>query len=242
MKKTRSYSCKDVEMLMASKTIAGSFKANISELSPVRTDWTEQYATELTARIDTAIDTHLGVDARKELRNATASLIAMLGPARRDLSFIKTQIDEDFRREPARRDEILRTLGFANHLKAVQAGNQEALIQLLYQFKTNLTQPLRLDIEAKGVNPALINRIVGFADTVSQANVVQESYKSTTKEISQEVIDTFVNIYTEIIGICKIASAYYRYEPLKREQFTFAKVVANLVGGTRSAISPTPQP
>ncbi|NJK95310.1 MAG: hypothetical protein HC905_10690 [Bacteroidales bacterium] len=47
----RNYSCKDVNMLMASKTIAESFKTNISELSTTRTDWTEQYATDLILKI-----------------------------------------------------------------------------------------------------------------------------------------------------------------------------------------------
>ena len=47
MSKNRNYNCKDVDMLMTSKTIAESFKANLSGLSAVRTDWTEQYANDL---------------------------------------------------------------------------------------------------------------------------------------------------------------------------------------------------
>jgi len=240
MAKNRNYSCKDVDMLMASKTIAESFKTNISELSTTRTDWTEQYATGLITRIDNAIETHLGIDAKKDLRNSTATLASIQVPAKRDVSYFKTQIEEDFKKETSKRDEILKTLGFAKHLRGVQKGNQESLIQLLYQFKTNLTDTLRQEITAKGMNVALIDNIIGYADTFKQANVTQETFKGSTKEITQEVTDVFNTIYDEIIGICKKASNYYQYESLKKEQFTFAKALSNLgaaakVAGTETA-------
>lgn len=228
MTKNRSYNCKDVEMLMASKTIAESFKTNISELSTTRTDWTEQYANDLGNKIDDAIESYLGIDAKKSLRDATSSLIAIQVPAKRDVSFFKTQIDDDFKKETAQRDEILKTLGFTKHLRDVQKDNQEALIQLLYQFKTNMTETLRQEITAKGINPSLLDNIIGYADNFKQANVSQEALKGASKEITKELADAFELIYDEIIGICKKASSYYQYEPLKKEQFTFAKVLSNL--------------
>ncbi|MBN2612765.1 MAG: hypothetical protein JXB00_14510 [Bacteroidales bacterium] len=53
-------------------------------------------------RIDQAIETHLGIDAKKELRDATAALASIQAPARRDVSFLKTQIDEDFKKETSK--------------------------------------------------------------------------------------------------------------------------------------------
>jgi len=228
MSKNRNYNYKDVDMLMASKTIAESFKTNLSELSATRTDWTEQYAIELISRIDDAIENNLGVDAKKYLRNATTILTSIQVPAKRDVSYFKTQIDDDFKKESSKRNEILKTLGFAKHLRGVQNSNQEALIQLLYTFKTNLTDTLRQEITAKGMNTALIDKVIGYADTFKQANITQESFKESTKEITKEVSDSFNAIYDEIIGICKKASNYYQYEPLKKEQFTFSKAIDNL--------------
>ncbi|MBN1926297.1 MAG: hypothetical protein JW798_10705 [Prolixibacteraceae bacterium] len=235
MAKNRNYSCKDVDMLMASKTIAESFKTNISELSTTRTDWTEQYANDLITQIDNAIETHLGIDVKKDLRNATTTLASIQVPAKRDVSYFKTQIDEDFKKETTKRDEILKTLGFAKHLRGVQKGNQESLIQLLYQFKTNMSETLRQEIIAKGLNATLIDNIIGYADTFKQANVTQETFKGSTKEITQEVTDVFNAIYDKIIGICKKASNYYQYEPLKKEQFTFAKALSNLGAAAKVA-------
>jgi flagellar biosynthesis regulator FlaF len=108
MAKNRNYSYKDVDMLMAAKTIAESFKVNISELSTTRTVWTEQYADDLIARIDSAMENHLGIDIKKLLRDATASLVAIQIPAKRDLSYFKTQIDDDFKKDSSKKKEILK--------------------------------------------------------------------------------------------------------------------------------------
>ena len=241
MAKNRNYNCKDVDMLMASKTIAETFKTNISELATTRTDWTEQYATDLILRIDNAIHTHLGIDVKKDLRSATTALVSLQFPARRDISYFKTQIDDDFKKNAPRRDEILKSLGFTKYLRGVQSGNQESLIQFLYTFKTNINPALRDEITAKGLNPMLIDNITAYADTFAQANVAQESEKGSTKEISQEVANIFNAIYDEIIGICKKASNYYRYEPVKKEQFTFAKALSNLGTPAKAQVKEVPK-
>jgi len=80
-----------------------------------------------------------------------------------------------------------------------------------------MTDLLRKEIAAKGMNVSLIDNIIGYADTFKKANVTQETFKESTKEISKEVSDSFNAIYDEIIGICKKASNYFHYEPLKIE-------------------------
>ena len=74
MAKNRNYSYSDVNMIMAAKIIAANFKANLPELSTLRTNWTNEYASDLAGRINHAIENYLGFDAKKELRNATLNL------------------------------------------------------------------------------------------------------------------------------------------------------------------------
>lgn len=228
MAKNRNYSFSDVDMLMGSKTVAENFIANLSELSAVRTDWTESFASNLLTKIDNTIEKYLGIDPKKALRNATSNLGTIQVSAKRDISFLKTQIDDDFKKEKSKRDEILKTLGFTKHLRSVQKGNQESLILLLYSVKNNMTDNLRGEITAKGINGSLIDNIIGYADAFQKANITQETFKESTKEITKEVCDIFNEIYDEIIGICKKASVYYQFESLKKEQFTFSKVIDNL--------------
>lgn len=238
MAKNRNYSYGDVDMLTGSRVVAVNFKSNITELSTVRSNWTEEYANDLVSRIDQTVETHLGIDAKKDLRDATSGLSSIQVAAKRDLSFFITQIDDDFKAEPATRDEILNTLGFSKHLRNVQTGNQEALVQLLYAFKKNMTDTLRTQVTGKGLSASLIDKITGYAAAFNEANASQESLKQSTKEISNEVVDVFNSIYDEVIGICKKASAYYQYDAVKKEQFTFRKVIANL-GSARKTITET---
>lgn len=222
---SRTYKCKDVEMLMASKTILKSFGTNLSDLSMVRSNWTPEYASTLDTEVDAAIDNYLGLDKKKDQRNATASLIAIQEPALRNLGFIKTQIEVDF---PKQSKEIIKSLGYNKYLLDARKGNQEALTQLLYAFAKGMDGALTAKIVAKGTNPALIEAIIGYGSQLSNANVVQESLKETSKLVSEEAVVVFNKIYSDIIGICKIASSYYAYNALLKEQFTFSRVVDNM--------------
>jgi hypothetical protein len=221
----RAYKVKDVEMLMASKTIMRSFTESLGDLSAIRTDWTDRFATGLTEEIDNAMVTYLGLDKKKGLKSATAIVSSIQAPALRDLSFLKTQIEVDFGAEAK---TITDALGFGKYINEARSGDQEALIQQLYAFNTGMDEPLKTAITQKGTNVALIDRILGYANQLSEANVTQEALKQTTKMISEEAVATFNTIYNTIIGICKIASSYYISDPLKKEQFTFSRVVANM--------------
>ncbi|HNX57098.1 MAG TPA: hypothetical protein PLG33_02035 [Prolixibacteraceae bacterium] len=231
----RNYSYKDVVMLMAAKTILQSMQANLGELSTARSNWTEAYLSELIQKIDLAIETFLGLDKKQSLREATELLNQIMKPALRDLSFLKTQIEVDFKN---RADEILKTLGIDKNLKNMK---QEALIEALYSFRKGMTDSLKSEITGKGANPALIETLVGYASQLQEANLNQEGLKSTTKEVSQEGIDTFNAIYDEVIGVSKIAAKYYEADKLKKEQFTFSKVVRRMGVAAKKAEEPVPK-
>jgi hypothetical protein len=66
------------------------------------------------------------------------------------VSFFKVQVDEDFKKEPERRTEILKTLGFGYFAQSRRV--QEAMVQLLCRFKRELTSTLKAEIAAKGID------------------------------------------------------------------------------------------
>ena len=66
-------------MLLASKTITHNLVENLTELSVIKTTWTEAYVTSLADRIDDAIENLLGLDKKKELRDASSRLAASFG-------------------------------------------------------------------------------------------------------------------------------------------------------------------
>jgi hypothetical protein len=238
-KPSSDYNCSDVEMLMTSQIIAESFTTNITFLSEARTDWTPEYAAGLKTRVSEGLE-KLGIDSKKDLRKATQVVNKIMDPAKKDLAFFKAQILDDFKALPDRKDEILRTLGFTDYLRKVQKRNQEALIQLLFAFKTNMTAELRTEIIGKGTKTTFIDKIVGYGVTLNNANVTQETFKGSSAEVTKEVRDALNAIYREIIGICKKAIKVYAGNPTKKNLFTFSKVLKQLGAPPPEKKEPTP--
>jgi len=218
----RNYKVKDEVMLMACKTIVKNMSINLSDLSLVRSNWTEDYVTGLDTKIDTAATNFLGLDKQKKLRIATDQVEEILKPAIKNLSFLKTQIEVDMGKDA---EEILKGLGYTKPLYSL---DQEGLITLLFGVNKGMTEDLKTQLVAKGTNAALIDSIIAYAETLQQANLTQEVLKGTTLELSEEAVSVFNDIYTEVIGICKIASKIYHDDPVKKSQFTFSKVVSRM--------------
>ncbi|WP_243348545.1 hypothetical protein [Parabacteroides sp. FAFU027] len=224
MSNLRNYSYKDIVMLTACQSVAVSFKANIGILGTLRSTWTPDYADDLLARIEAIVATQVGVDAKKDQRAASEELKSIVKPAKKDLAFFKVQVEEDFKKEPAVISEVFKTLGFDKNLSQVQRGSQESVVELLLSFKQNMSDTLRTKITAKGMNVALIERIIGYADVSFAASSHQENQKTVSKEITQETANIFNALYDEVISICKIASKHYADDSTKKEQFTFSKI------------------
>jgi hypothetical protein len=51
------------------------------------------------------------------------------------------------------------------------------LVNLLFQFKTNFSPTLNTEIVTKGIAQATIDTIIGYANTLKEANISQETYK-----------------------------------------------------------------
>jgi len=221
---SRTYKVKDVDMLVTSSTITESAIRNKDFLQTKRSIWADPFFDNFKNRIDTATQNHLGVDSAKDLREATQSITTIQNQSLKDLAELKVQVTEDFKNDKPRRDEILKQLGFTEFHKNSQNGDQEALIQLLFQFKKNLTPGLKDEIVIKGTAKAVLDTITGYADNLKNANVSQESFKGMRKTITADAINEFNAIYDRVISICKIAAKFYKDKPDAKDQFSFTKV------------------
>jgi hypothetical protein len=224
----RKYKAKDVEMLTATATIIENAIANKTFLQSKRTTWADPYFEDIKTHIQNTTDTYLGKDAAQLMRQATQVVLSIQAQALNDLAEFKVQIEQDFKNTPIQKTEILTQLGFTTYHKLAQKGDQEGLVNLLFQFKTNLNATLNAEIVAKGTSQNTIDNIIGYATTLKNANITQETYKGTRKEITDEAIKAFNQIYDVVISIAKISSNFYKTEKTKQQLFSFAKVRANL--------------
>lgn len=65
----------------------------------------------------------------------------------------------------------------------MQKGSHDSLIELLYTFRTNMSDTLKADITSKGMNPVLTDRIMEYANILSVANVTQENLRNQQKNL-----------------------------------------------------------
>jgi len=224
----KKYRAKHVDMIIAAATIVEAAINNKTFLQSKRSAWADPFFDKLKMRIDKVAQSVLGADNAKQLREATRAVLKIQQDALRDLGEAKVQITEDFKKAPARRDEMLKQLGFADHYETARKASQEALIQLLFRFRENLTEPLRSEIEAAGTDAAVLARIKAYAATLKKAEVSQETFKGERKILTAGNMEDLNNIYDEVISICKIASRFLKEKPASKAQFNFAKIVRNL--------------
>ena len=237
----RIYKTKDVDMLIAASTIIETAIANKTFLQSKRATWADPFFEDLQAEINTTIQSFLGIDSAKDLREATQVVVSIQQQALKDLAEVKVQLVEDFKNNPTRQTEILTQLGFTSYHKQAQKGDQEALINLLYKFKTNLTPTLATEIETQGIAMATLTTITNYADTLKAADITQESNKGIRKTITTEAITQFNTIYSKVISVSKISSKFYKDNPAQKEQFSFNKISKTINASRKSIPPPTVQ-
>lgn len=224
MEITRNYKCKDVEMLITAATINDSAIKNKTFLQSKRANWADPFFEDFKDQIDQTIEDYLGLDSAKQLRDSTKIVFEIQANAMKDLAELKTQIDADFKSNPSQRTEILTTLGFNTYYTAVKNKDQEALVNLLFQFKTNLTPEVRTKIIDQGTAPATLDTIILYAEELKNANITQEGNKGARKEITAEAVTAFNAIYDKVINIAVISAKFYKDKPELKDQFSFTKV------------------
>ena len=224
----RKYNTKDVDMVITIETIIDSAIANKVFLQSKRSTWADPFFEDIKTKINHVSEIYLGKDTAQQLRQATQALTLIQEPALRDLTEVKIQIEVDFKNEPIRKNEILIQLGYTAHYKEALKKDQEGLINLLYQFKTNLTPALKIEISDKGTNPTILESIVNYATTLKNADVTQEGFKSTRPELTADAITALNEIYDDVISIAKIASNFFKDNTAKKEQFSFRNVSKKL--------------
>lgn len=234
----RKYNGKDVDMLITASTLIENALANKTFLQTKRSTWTDAFFDDLQTKITTALEEYLGVDSAKELRQSTQTLTTIQEQALKDLAEIKVQILEDFKKEKVKQTEILNQLGFTTYLKDAQKGDQEALVQLLYKFKTNLTTSLKAEIVEKGTAQGILDQTMSYADTLKNADITQETFKGTRKEITTTAVNAFNEIYEDVISIGKIASKFYKDQPVKKDLFSFTKI-NKTINAQKTSSTPT---
>ena len=228
--KSRKYSGSAVAMLTVSSVIVDNAIADETFLISKRASWGNSFFSDLKQKIENGFGV-LGIDKIGGQRQATIIVLQIQKDALSVLSEVKVQISEDFKKDKVQLNEILTALGFNAYHKQALNKDQNALVQLLYQFKENLTPALHEEIEAKGTARESLDALIGYADALKEANITQETLKSTSKTLTEKDNAILNDVYDEIISVAKIARVFYKGNAAKQDQYSYTKILSKLSTG-----------
>lgn len=233
----RKYKVKDVDMVIAVSALVLNAKGKQAFLATKRSTFTMDYFIQFEAEIDTVVQAFLGADNAKELRQSTIALYASQNEALRLVAEMKLQIELDFEDREA---EILNQLGFTAYFKLARNKDQEALINLLHQFKANLTPALKAEMIANGTIPENIDAMIAKADELKTSDAGQESSKANRPIATEEAVIAFNKIYNKASTIAKLAAKFYKGNKSHQNLFSFAKL-ARTINASPKTTSTVPE-
>lgn len=223
----QKFNFKPLPMLVAALTVADHFEAEKQVFNVEKPLWNDQFLADFRQAVGLVMNEYFGISTKEELRNQTSLVEELSGKAIADLGMVKTQIERDFRATPERCQWILDKLGFKEYWSKASNNNQSVLIGLLLAFRNNLNKPLFDELEQNGVNPARLNNLISYADTLNQANITQESLKGSTKLVTEKAVLTLNDIYDRAMDICAVGQQLFKKDKLKKDLFVFSNLVKN---------------
>jgi len=213
--------------ILACQKIARSFKENIYELASIRKEWDPEFATSLSVWIDDTIEKHYsgnldGLEDEKYIEWHEAMIAAL-----QNLKILRASVKVDFKDDKAFLKEFFRKLGYADYFSDAKNGDHLSLCKFLMKFQQNLDDETRKKISAKGTVDSIFDKIL-------LATKQMERYEECFEMLEGEHdLNTYgqkevAEIYNTIKDICRVAIAYYQFDPIQRDKFNFYKVMVNL--------------
>nr|WP_319998853.1 hypothetical protein [uncultured Draconibacterium sp.] len=213
--------------ILACQQIAKTFKENIYELSILRKEWDPEFATSLMVWIDDTIDKHYAdsLDALQDERYREWHDIMIEGL--QHLKVLRASMKVDFKNNKVFLKEFFQNTGYTDYFSDAKNGDHISLFKFLKTFAANLNESLRQNISEKGTPDALFDKILVCANRISQFEDCFIALEGDT-ELDNYGKKEVAKIYETIQDICRIAIAYYQFDPKMRCKFNYYKVMVNL--------------
>ena len=223
--KRRIYKVKDIEMVLALKRIIQNMRNNQAELVKIRKDITPEFLDKLEREVDEVIEKYLGLDKNYKLRKATKKLGSLYEQVMGDAGFLKTILEVDF---PEEAEDLKKRLGFSSYYTLADNGDQEGLQQLFLAIRKGMTEELKERFIETGYADEWIEKLMEYPEQIEAANLKQESMKDSKKYLTREAVEELNGLYTKVMRFAKLFKRYYKFDPLKRDQFVFSRVVRQM--------------
>lgn len=213
--------------ILACQKIAKTFKENIYELSSIREEWDPEYAISLNVWIDDTIEKHYADSLDSINDEDYKQWHEIMVAALQHLKVLRASMKIDFKDDKKFLKNFFEKTGYTAYFSDAKNGDHLSLFNFLKTFAANLDESTRQYIVEKGTMDSLFDKILYCANRINE-------YRDRFVALEGEaVLDNYgkkevASIYQTIQDICRIAIAYYQFDPGKRCAFNYYKVLVNL--------------
>lgn len=196
------------------------------------TTLTPEWLHDFRQRITQTRNDVLGADNKSEQREATDKVISLQNAILPRLKSVMNIIENKFTdSEEEEAQEALNVLGYTPWWRrASRSKSQTALVELLKEFKANLTPARRARLETKGANPAYIDDIFAYADSFDKQNIIQETRKGQSLLLTDEDILKVNAIHLDLRTVMSAGTNAARFNPSIRPLFNLSKIMDDING------------
>jgi len=213
--------------IFACHSIVNSFAENIFELAHIRKEWNVEYAGSLKKEAGKVIEKLIALGNISGMMEKLRMWRELMISALTDIGIIRASVKNDFKNDKEFQKEFFQVLGYNDYFSDAKNGDHLSLYQFSQTFARNLTPELREKILAGGLDPKIVDR---HLETAAEMQNFSECF-SLMKEntiLSPEDGERIERLYSEVRNISRIATAYYYFDPQKREEFNFFKTLRNI--------------
>ncbi len=213
--------------ILACQRIARTFKENIYELSSVRQEWDLEYAISLNVWIDDTIEKHYAESLDAINDEAYHEWHEIMVAALQHLKVLRASMKIDFKNDKHFLKAFFEKTGYNAYFSDAKNGDHLSLFNFLKTFAANLEEPTRQKIVEKGTKDSIFDKILVCANRVNEYRdrfTALEGEAALDNYGKQEV----ASIYNTVKDICRVAIAYYQFDPDKRCAFNYYKVLVNM--------------
>ncbi len=213
--------------IRACQKIVQSFNENIFELTHIRTDWTPDYARDLKSRIETANATYLAPETYCIHADEQSHVHNLMISSLKDITLFRALMKVEFKNDVKFQKLVFEELGFNDLFSDAKGGDYNSLYMLAERFAANLTPAIREKLISKTIPISMVDKIAGYYSEMENFKTCFDLINE-SKHLNEEGKQVISEIFSEIKDICRIASAYYLFDPVKRDMFSFFRVMHNL--------------
>jgi hypothetical protein len=213
--------------IFACQSIVNSFAENIYELAHIRKEWNVGYAEALKKDAQAIVDKFSSSGNIKATLEKLMVWRELMISSLTDIGIIRASVKNDYKNDKPFQKEFYQLLGYNDFFSDAKNGDHFSMFQFVKTFAQNLSPELKDKILAHGLDPHIVERVnenarelENFAECFSMMN--------DTTIVPAEYQESLEKLYSEVRDISRIATAYYYFDPKKREAFNFFKALRNL--------------